>query len=42
MENQEKLNKQTIKEIKQARENIKKGKYYTEEQARQILNRANQ
>jgi len=36
-ENQPKLSQETILEIKQARENIKKGEFYTEEEAKKIL-----
>ena len=36
-EKQPKLSQQTILEIKQARENIKKGELYTEEEAKKIL-----
>jgi len=36
-ETQPKLSQQTIQEIKQARENIKKGEFYTEEEAKKIL-----
>lgn len=32
-----KLNKKTILEIKQSRKNIKKGKFYSEEEAKRIL-----
>ncbi|MBI2672457.1 hypothetical protein HYX16_05990 [Candidatus Woesearchaeota archaeon] len=32
-----KLSKKTIKEIKEARERIKKGEYYTEEESKKIL-----
>ncbi len=32
-----KLSKKTIQEIKEARERIKKGEYYTEEEAKKIL-----
>ena len=36
-EKKPKLSQKTILEIKQARENIKKGEFYTEEEAKQIL-----
>jgi len=36
-EKQPKLSQDTIKEIKQARERIKKGEFYTEEEAEKIL-----
>ena len=36
-ENEPKLSQKTIKEIKEARERIKKGEFYTEEEARKIL-----
>jgi len=36
-EKQPKLSQKTIQEIKEARENIKKGEFYTEEEARKIL-----
>jgi len=36
-EKQPKLSQQTILEIKQARENIKKGEFYTEEESKKIL-----
>ena len=36
-ENKPKLSQKTIQEIKQARENIKKGEFYTEEEAKKIL-----
>ncbi|MAG02817.1 hypothetical protein CMI42_05760 [Candidatus Pacearchaeota archaeon] len=36
-EKQPKLSQQTISEIKQARENIKKGEFYTEKEAKKIL-----
>jgi len=36
-EKEPKLSQQTIQEIKQARENIKKGEFYTEEEAKKIL-----
>ena len=36
-ENQPKLSQKAIIEIKQARENIKKGEFYTEEEAKKIL-----
>ena len=36
-EKQPKLSQQTIQEIKQARERIKKGEFYTEEEAKKIL-----
>ncbi|MBD3253072.1 hypothetical protein GF386_05035 [Candidatus Pacearchaeota archaeon] len=31
------LSQKTIKEIKEARENVKKGEFYTEEEAKKIL-----
>jgi len=37
-EKQPKLSQQTIIEIKQARENIKNNEFYTEEEAKKILN----
>lgn len=36
-ENEPKLSQKTILEIKQARERIKKGEFYTEEEAKKIL-----
>ena len=36
-EEKPKLSQETIWEIKEARENIKKGSYYTEEEAKKIL-----
>ena len=36
-EKQPKLTQQTVLEIKNARENIKKGNFYTEEEAKKIL-----
>lgn len=36
-EKEPKLGQKTIKEIKEARERVKKGKFYTEEEARKIL-----
>ena len=36
-ENEPKLSQNTIKEIKQARERIKKGEFYTEAEAKKIL-----
>ena len=36
-ENEPKLSQKTIQEIKQARENIKNGEFYTEEEAKKIL-----
>lgn len=36
-ENEPRLSQKTIKEIKQARERIKKGKFYTEAEAKKIL-----
>ena len=36
-EKEPKLSQKSIIEIKQARENIKKGEFYTEEEAKQIL-----
>ena len=36
-ENEPKLSQKTIQEIKQARERIKKGKFYTEAEAKKIL-----
>ena len=36
-EEEPKLSQKSILEIKQARENIKKGEFYTEEEAKQIL-----
>jgi len=36
-ENEPKLSQKTIKEIKYARERIKKGEFYTEEEAKKIL-----
>ena len=36
-EKEPKLSQKTILEIKQARENIKKGEFYTEEEAKKIL-----
>ena len=36
-EEQPKLSQKTIQEIKEARENIKKGEFYTEEEAKKIL-----
>ena len=36
-EKQPKLSQQTIQEIKEAREKIKKGEFYTEEEAKKIL-----
>ena len=36
-EKQPKLSQKTIQEIKEARENIKKGEFYTEEEAKKIL-----
>ncbi len=32
-----KLNQRTVREIKKARERIKKGKFYSEEEARKIV-----
>lgn len=37
-ENEPKLSQKTIKEIKEARERIKKGNFYTESEAKKILN----
>jgi len=37
-ENEPRLSQKTIKEIKEARERIKKGEFYTEEEAKKILN----
>ena len=34
----DKLNQKTIEEIKEARENVKKGEYYTEVEAKKIIN----
>lgn len=36
-ENEPKLSQKTINEIKEARERIKKGEFYTEEEAKKIL-----
>ena len=36
-ENEPKLSQKTIKEIKEARERIKKGEFYTEAEAKKIL-----
>jgi hypothetical protein len=36
-EKEPKLNKKTIQEIKEARENIKKGEFYTEEDLQSLL-----
>ncbi len=36
-EKQPQLSQKTIQEIKEARENIKKGEFYTEEEAKKIL-----
>ena len=36
-ENEPKLSQKTIKEIKEARERIKKGEFYTESEAKKIL-----
>lgn len=36
-ENEPKLSQKTIKEIKEARERIKKGEFYTEDEAKKIL-----
>lgn len=36
-ENEPKLSQKTIREIKEAREKIKEGKFYTEEEAERIL-----
>ena len=36
-EKEPKLSQKTIQEIKEAREKIKKGKFYTEEEAKKIL-----
>ena len=36
-ENEPRLSQKTIQEIKQARENIKNGEFYTEEEAKKIL-----
>ena len=36
-EKQPKISRQTLLEIKQARERIKKGEFYTEEEAKKIL-----
>jgi len=36
-ENEPRLSQKTIKEIKEARERIKKGEFYTEEEAKKIL-----
>jgi len=36
-EKEPKLSQQTIQEIKEAREKIKKGKFYTEDEAKKIL-----
>ena len=36
-ENEPKLSQKTIKEIKEAREKVKKGKFYTEAEAKKIL-----
>ena len=36
-EKEPRLSKKTIKEIKEARERIKKGEFYTEEEAKSIL-----
>jgi len=36
-EKEPKLSQKTIREIKEARENIKKGEFYTEEEAKKIL-----
>ena len=36
-ENEPKLSKKTILEIKEARERIKKGEFYTEEETRKLL-----
>lgn len=36
-EKEPKLSQKTIKEIKEARERIKKGEFYTEEEAKKIL-----
>jgi len=36
-ENEPKISQRTIKEIKEARERIKKGEFYTEEEAKKIL-----
>lgn len=36
-EKQPKLSQKTIQEIKEARENIKRGEFYTEEEAKKIL-----
>ena len=32
------LSRRTIKEIKEARERVKKGEFYTEDEAKKILN----
>ncbi len=37
VEKEPKLSQKTIKEIKDARERVKKGEFYTEEEARKIL-----
>lgn len=37
-EKEPKLSQRTIKEIKEAREKIKRGEFYTEEEAKKILN----
>jgi len=36
-ENEPKLSQKTLKEIREARERIKRGKFYTEEEAKKIL-----
>ncbi len=36
-ENEPKLSQKSIKEIKEARERIKKGEFYTEEEAKKLL-----
>ncbi|MDD5650862.1 MAG: hypothetical protein PHF86_10685 [Candidatus Nanoarchaeia archaeon] len=36
-----KLNKKTIQEIKESRERVKKGEYYTEEKAKSFLKSPN-
>ena len=36
-ENEPKLSQKTIREIKEARERVKKGEFYTEEEAKKIL-----
>lgn len=36
-EREPRLSQKTIKEIKEARENIKKGEFYTEQEAKKIL-----